>query len=434
MTPVEELDRMVRLCRDYVADDVTDSEIYRSFKTTRILCVSDVRNLSSHAGQTALSTLVSLVSRMGMQVTLDTPQTPILFIQEPFSGIDLKTALTNASSRLVSCATIDAAPRIDRDLVFVLGDTEFPDLEDQCWRLTGTEWSGAINKLRPAAATPWSTRWPVGAMVSAALGAAEAFKFAIRRLPLRSQRDQVFFEKSPSCRWTFGECPIIEGNVSIGSVDFISAGAISQAAIYALTRFPGLELSGRIFDRDLTGGSNLNRNMLSLATDVGVAKVQVVADRCGAFRIEPVLSRFTRGTLSEQLAPRVLVGVDDIPSRWDVQHEGPDWLAVSGTSHFNVSSSSHRSDQACAGCLHPEADDGIGNPIPTVSFVSFWAGLSMAVRLVREALNCPYPRERQHLWLTPLRMDLSHAAMWLPVAARPDCPVGCLASRSRKVA
>lgn len=430
MMPVEELDRMVLLCRDYVADEVTDSEIYHSFKTTRILCVADMRNLSSHSGQTALSTLICLVARMGMQVSLDIPQTPILFSQVPFSGIDLKTGLSSASSKLVSCATIGVASHIDCDLIFVLGDTEFSARENQCWRLCGTEWSGAIGKLRSAATTPWSMQWPVGAMVSAALGAAEAFKFAVRRLPLRSQGDRVFFEESSSCNWTFGECPVVEGSLSVGSVDFISAGAISQAALYALTRFPGLDLAGRIFDDDLTAGSNLNRNMLSLATDVGISKVKVVANRCSAFRIEPVSSRFSRETFSGQLAPRVLVGVDDIPSRWEVQLQRSDWVAVGGTSHFNVSSSSHRPEQACAGCLHPEGDDGLRNPIPTVSFVSFWAGLSMAVRLVREALNFPYPAQRQHLWITPLRMDLTHAAMWLPVAARPDCPVKCLASRS----
>lgn len=425
---IEELDRMVLLCRDYVADEVTDSEICYSFKTTRILCVSDVRNLSSHAGQTALITLVSLISRMGMQVALDIPQTAILFPQPPFLGTDLKTALIRASSKLVSCATISPALHIDCDLVFVLGDTKFAFGKGQCWRLIGTEWSGETATLEATAATPWATQWPVGAMVSAVLGAAEAFKFAIRRLSLRSQGDQVFFDISPSCNWTFGEGSIGDGTLSIGPVDIISAGAISQAAIYALTRFPGLELCGRIFDDDLTSRSNLNRNMLSLTGDINAAKAKVAAHRCGEFRIEPIFSRFTEETLG-QLATRVLVGVDDIPSRWEVQRRCPEWLAVSGTSHFNVSSSSHKPGQACAGCLHPAGDDGLLNPIPTVSFVSFWAGLAMAVRLVREALNCPYPPEQQHLWVTPLRMDLPHAAMWLPVAGRPDCPVECPASR-----
>ena len=45
--------------------------------------------------------------------------------------------------------------------------------------------------------------------------------------------------------------------------------------------------------------------------------------------------------------------------------------------------------------------------------------------LVREALGSPYARNRQHLWLTPLRMDQPHAAMWFPVARHRNCPVPC---------
>jgi hypothetical protein len=87
-----------------------------------------------------------------------------------------------------------------------------------------------------------------------------------------------------------------------------------------------------------------------------------------------------------------------------VQRQAPDWVVVGGTSHFNVSSSSHRPAEPCAGCLHP-INDGVVNVIPTVSFVSFWAGLATAVRILREALSLPYDPTRQHLSITPLRMD-----------------------------
>jgi hypothetical protein len=160
--------------------------------------------------------------------------------------------------------------------------------------------------------------------------------------------------------------------------------------------------------------------------------VTVVARNCGPnLRIQGFPNRFVSDVSQlERLASRTLVGVDDIPSRWQVQRRAPHWLAVSGTSHFSVSSSGHRPDDPCCGCLHPTDEPTGANVIPTVSFVSFWAGLVMAVRLIREALGIPDTPNRQHLWLTPLRMDQAHAAMWLPVAPRRDCPVKCSAARA----
>jgi len=139
--------------------------------------------------------------------------------------------------------------------------------------------------------------------------------------------------------------------------------------------------------------------------------------------------RITGFDANASLSQRVLVGVDDIPSRWGAQRAAPEWVGVSGTSHFSVSSSAHLPGQPCCGCLHPTDDPDGANPIPTVSFVSFWAGLAMAVRLVREALGAAYPSNRQHLWLTPLRLDQPRAAMWLPVPANRHCPVRCEASK-----
>jgi len=80
-------------------------------------------------------------------------------------------------------------------------------------------------------------------------------------------------------------------------------------------------MSGRVFDDDETGSANLNRNLLSSARDVGVAKVHVVAKRCeSAVKLRPLPSRFTEESrITGALAPRFWVGVYDIPSRWTVQ-------------------------------------------------------------------------------------------------------------------
>lgn len=431
MKALEELNRTIMLCRDYVVDELSDEEICECFHSVRILCVSDLDNLLSHSGQTALVTLVCLLSRMGMQVGLAVPDIAMLAPQPPLSGTSLRDALNSSSGALVSGATICHDSDLSPDLIFVLGDTAIDSSPTPAWRLTDSDWYGALSRDEEQKAHSWTAKWPVGSMVSAALAASEAFKFVIRRLRFRRQADLIFFEPSRLCGWSFDPAPIPERSVSIGNVDVISAGAISQAALYALMRFPNVHMWGRIFDDDLTGASNLNRNMLTLICDLDSPKVRVVAGRCGAkLRLEPVAQRFVGKSSQTDLAHRILVGVDDIPSRWEVQRHAPGWVAVSGTSHFSVSSSEHGPNQPCCGCLHPVDDVGGANPIPTVSFVSFWAGLGMAVRLIREALGSPCPSSQQHFWLTPLRMDEPHAAMWFPVAPQRDCPVRCLASRA----
>jgi hypothetical protein len=78
----------------------------------------------------------------------------------------------------------------------------------------------------------------------------------------------------------------------------------------------------------------------------------------------------------------VLVGVDDIPTRWFVQRQKPAWVGVGATSHAFVVVSDHLPGHPCAGCVHPLDD---GNPleeIPTIGFVSLWAGLLLAGTLL----------------------------------------------------
>src|SRR5207244_10227716 len=78
MTALAELDRMILLSRDHIAPTLSDEEICQQFQSFKVLCVSDLHNLSSHSGQTVLFTLVALLSRMGMQVGLNLPDTAVL--------------------------------------------------------------------------------------------------------------------------------------------------------------------------------------------------------------------------------------------------------------------------------------------------------------------------------------------------------------------
>ncbi len=432
MSALEQLDRTILLARDHVSPALSDDEIRQAFQSLRIRCVADYGNLSSHAGQTCLITMVALLSRLGVQVTLSIPPISVLRRQPPFRGSCLVESLLASSNQLITGATVQLhRPGDPSEMTFVLGNSAVEPGGSPTWRLTGGDWDGAIGEEQTTRGRVWDTEWPLGALISATLAAGEAFKCAVRRMPLRSPEDRVFFLPSNACAWDFGFVPVPEGELNLGTLDIVSAGAITQAALFALLRVPNLTLNGRVFDDDVTAATNANRNMLTLLSDVGMNKAQLVAERCQPnFRLTPVTRRFGIGTKENcQMASFVLVGVDDIPSRWEVQRSTQGVLLVSGTSHFNISSSDHTRGAPCCGCLHP-VDDAGTNLIPTVSFVSFWAGLAMAVRLVRQALGFPYPPERQHVWLSPLRMDSIHAGMWSPVAPRKDCPVNCPAARA----
>jgi len=436
MSVLPYLSRTVLLCRDCVLDRLSDEEICYHFQSVQVLCVADLRNLSSHAGQVALITLICLLSRMGMQVRIAFPDVPLFLPQPPLSGASLHEALTSGNRRLIPGAAVIPAGNSHPDLIFALGNSEVDNVCVPCWHLTGADWDGALSLHGKEEPRPFTCEWPIGSMVSAALAAGEAFKFVIRRMPLRNAAARVFFEMSASCGFKFDAVPVPEGIVDFGDVDIISAGAISQAALYVLMRLPRVQISTRIFDSDVTAVSNLNRNMLTLIDDVGLPKVVVAAQRCNPkLRLDAIGERFPENIFeSRALSPRVLVGVDDIPSRWEVQRRVPGWLGVGGTSHFSVLSSSHEPGEPCCGCLHPrdEPDGESVAPIPTVSFVSFWAGLLAAVRLIRESLGVRCAPNCQQLWLTPLRMDLPSAAMWMPVAPRRDCPVKCWAVRATR--
>ena len=116
--------------------------------------------------------------------------------------------------------------------------------------------------------------------------------------------------------------------------------------------------------------------------------------------IEPINERYEqRYVRSKKLAVSVLVGVDDIPSRWLVQRANPEWLGIGATTHWSAMASFHQLGLGCAEYLHP-VDDPNDAPIPTVAFVSFWAGLLTAAYFIRH-LSGNLRATEQQTYVTP---------------------------------
>lgn len=425
-TPKEYLARTILLMRDYVQRELGDDDIAAALQNTRVLIASDSRNLENHSGQTALITLVLLLNHMGIQVELDVPAFQLRQPHPVLKGEEGRDALIQLDEALIPHTRVMLASEARPDAVFLLGDTPAPSkVSSPSWRVAGAAFGGGIHPLAYSAPA-WTESIPIGAMSAAALAAGEVFKLVMRSLPFRADSDREFFEPSLTATWDFGSFPVPSSLPS--TLDVVSAGAISQAALYALAQMPDLSINGRIFDADLTGASNLNRNMLSLRSDINKSKVVVVSDRLAPqLQFEPNNLRLGLNELQRtHLSTLVLVGVDDIPSRWAIQAAAKGWVGVGGTTHFNVSVSSHKADEPCSACLH-NVDDPVVRDLPTVAFVSFWAGLCTAVKLMKHCAE--FPDRRQHLWLTPLRMDQENAAMWFPVPAFENCPAKCSSSQ-----
>jgi hypothetical protein len=140
-------------------------------------------------------------------------------------------------------------------------------------------------------------------------------------------------------------------------------------------------------------------------------------------RIHGVRTLFTRDT-RESLAPlagRVLVGVDDIEARWWVQENDPAWLGVGATSNHLAQLSTHTPDSPCAACLHSVALPP--GTIPTISFVSFWAGLLQACALV-----CGQ-RNPVNIMVYPFALGGSGWAVSVCPSANANRRIGCRASQ-----
>jgi hypothetical protein len=430
----EALSRTSRLINlQFFAGLADESALSHALTTLTVRIACDEANASTPNGQHLIVTLALLLARTGISVELALPDTKLLSPQPPLSGDRLGTALMESDAELVP------GVRVGRNLgppfvSFVIGDTPHTGPRDAL-RLSGDEWGLQIGPASAAKGTRWTGRVPFGALACAATAAAEALRAA---LPLLS--DAVGAELvAEAHRLTIGQpvaldlrefFPALESELGFGEIDAVSGGAITNAALYVLRRMPGAHGKVRVIEAEALDLSNINRYMLALRRHVGMAKTEMLESYAGGgIQVVGVPLRLEERTIEEigPLADRVLVGVDHIPSRWLIQREAPAWVGVGSTQSLDVLVSSHAHGEACAGCLHPRDIDNDA-VVPTISFVSFWAGLLLALELLCEATG---QRSRpQAVFAWPFGYDGPHLVR-LPVAAQQACPVGCEASRRR---
>jgi hypothetical protein len=357
------------------------------------------------------------------------PDLPLLGAFPPLRGDRLEAGLLDVLEDLIPGVHGSGTLPTDLvDLAILIGDSSWSGRAIRVLRLQADAWSGAVVE-------GGGTRWedcasPFGALAAAGLAAGEAFKVAAAELRNRASNpgafDDLFRPTAESIvRLAPAGTPAPSGE--LGSFDCVSGGAIIQAALYALSRIPGVRGTTRVIEPEVADLTNLNRYSLLRRSRTRILKAVDLAEMgFGDLRVDAFPERYD-AAFRENLvahAAAVLVGVDDIPSRWEVQAARPHWLGVGATTHYSAMASYHVQGLGCARCLHPRDELG-GGPIPTVSFVSHWAGLWLASLFARERINARAPVAQQSVYFTSLRAE-SPAALWFgPVSVRDDCPFAC---------
>ena len=424
----EALDRTLLLVAQEVFPGLERREIAAQLLGTHVRLSADAATLGTPAGQTALVSAFVLVAELGAQVILDVPgDVGPQGVQPPLGPAPLRDELAALAADTISPLAGKSRDVLDLEICF--GETAATGEARLALFCQGTDWSCRLG-AEPSGA--FSGEQPFGGVLSGIAVAAETFRAAMRALGERQGLTAVTADAVRETRPVELALPALAfgGAEDLGRVDVISAGAIATSSLYTLLRVPGLRGALRVIDEDRYALTNLNRYVLMRRFMVGQTKARALAAWSNErIEIESIVARFDDG-LAEALgglAPRVLVGVNNIRSRWAAQSACPGWLGVTGTDRFTVVDSGHEPEGPCAGCLHwRDDDDPGGGEIPTVSFVSVLAGLLQAYRLLAAHTGAEWAAQ---VVASPLNLSSRHPLMQLGLSADARCGVGCAASR-----
>jgi hypothetical protein len=390
------------------------------------------------AGQEMILTMTLLVRRMGMGVEVVAADAPLLASGPPFEGATLHDALCIVEDELLP-GTQFAIGLSDAvvDIEFVLGSSAPTGKAKRALRLGAKGSRAVVAGIEEPLEVEHDAR--LAALATSGIAAAQAFRSFAARLAdefgVELAKDFSFDER---CAIDLAEILGVDVQEllapSLGRVDFISAGAITNSALYTLLRI-GAQLRGRVIERKEIDPPDLNRYLLVLTCHLGLAKVAILTgiarEGVEMTGIEVLYTEETRAAL-EPLASSVMVGVDHVPSRWLVQSEQPERLVIGATEGFEALVSFHRLGLPCAGCLHPTSPPNEATrTVPTISFVSFFSGFFQALALSALATGAEPPKQVIRV------LPFAWAGVVVQVsalAANAACPVGCAPSRILRAA
>ncbi len=433
MRPDNPLSRTTRLInQEFFSASANEAAIAAGLAATTIRLIADDANMSSRSGQAALVTSWQLIARTGIKIDLLAPEADLLLDVPPLRRPTLKAALLDLSHDLI--AGLDTAvPPEHPDATFCFGDSTC-DEREAIW-IAATEF-GCLLTREKAHTTRLQCDFPIGALAGGAAAAAIALDAALPNIEHATN-----LQRSARARPNPGPpvqidlrrlLPELEARaLDVGDIDMVSAGAVNNAFLATLLWLPHTYSALRALDDDIVGFDNLNRCLQFRASDAEQhqPKVQVFAQASTAdLHIAGIPQRYEpeRSTQILPFAERVVVGVDDIEARWCVQEAQPAYLYIGATNNKEALITTHHPGEPCAACAHPDPLElADGDFVPTISFISFWAGLLQACALLTEHAELR-PARRVTVYPYGLGQDNWGHAEALSPGTR--CPIGCKAS------
>jgi hypothetical protein len=416
------LDRTALLLELDAFPGAPESELIESLLGSSARISADRASVMSPAGQTTVVATVIALAQMGLALELDVPDVPLLGPQPPLIGDRLGAGLADLVADLIQPLKSVERP----DLTVAIGEAH---AGSDAYQVTGGEFSATV----AVGGEPrrWEGTAPLGGALAGVITGAAALPIVLRRAERLLGRTAPAYLRALHPDSAVSLPALDLRTVEVGELDFISGGAITNATLFTLLRVQRLRGRGRVFDDDALGPANLNRYSLARRSFIGLDKVEMLAlVAAGIFELSAEPMRFNEHS-GVTLAERVLVGVDDIRARWDVQRRAPGWLHVGATSHFEVMATSHPPGGPCAGCSHPRASDaGANDRIPTISFASELAGILQAHALLAHATGAPV--SSWYAWAN--NVGGRSGLLSFEPAPVADCPLPCrasLASRTR---
>lgn len=410
------LDRTATLVSsDILGGKISESDVVIGLTRYRAEIRATAAALHSPAAQTATVTLALHLAMCGISVNLAFPEVATAGAQPPLQGTDLKSNLRDHLRSTWPWITVNADAPLD--VRFLIGET--PPVAGDDIIVSGCVDRISIGSAHDIVAVPWTGSWPIAPAAAGIAAAAVAVRMAIRAIAAHHAIDSPVVLSGPDATSIIIDTAPA-AHRDLGVVPVVSAGAITQAAIYVALRVDGLTGRLEVYDDDVFDVPNLNRYSLMTSRDIAAPKAASL-ERWSAPGLE-LLSQCRRYQAGDGAgARRLLVGADDIAVRWTAQDDVAGWLGIGATSHLFAQVSTHSSGTPCSGCVH-DHEDPVPETIPTISIVSGWAGLMLANELLR---SVDRPGRGTTISGYPLGLGGRNAHLVVPAVLNPRCRRKC---------